>query len=222
MNMSAQMIDHQDAVRSLMAERYLLGELDAGEREAYEEHLFCCDACFAQVKAGTEFVSHLRQMGPEEAAARPRWSQLIFRAFRPSAALVFAVLFLCAAGVNVRQAIVIQQMNAPEEVMVVTVKQASRASEMPISVPRRGSFVLRAVFGSDQKLQSYRARVVSASGKEMAPVTITKPETGDVQLRLNADQFRDGDYTLIVQAIDQTTHSIRVIGQYPFQVHLQD
>jgi hypothetical protein len=40
------MIDHQDAVKSLMAERYLLGELNAGEREAYEEHFFSCDACF--------------------------------------------------------------------------------------------------------------------------------------------------------------------------------
>ena len=51
MNMSAQMIDHQDAVKSLMAERYLLGELNASEREAYEEHLFSCDACFDQFTA---------------------------------------------------------------------------------------------------------------------------------------------------------------------------
>src|SRR6476660_8877819 len=104
MNMSAQMIDHQDAVKNLMAERYLLGELNAGEREAYEEHLFSCDACFEQVKAGTELVGHLRQIGAEEAAARPRWSQLIYRAIRPSAALVFGVMFLCTAGVSVRQA----------------------------------------------------------------------------------------------------------------------
>ena len=64
------MNDHQEAVKNLMAERYLLGELDAGEREAYEEHLFSCDACFAQVKAGTEFVSHLRMgVDPQPAPA---------------------------------------------------------------------------------------------------------------------------------------------------------
>jgi anti-sigma factor RsiW len=220
--MSAQMNDHQEAVKNLMAERYLLGELNACEREAYEEHLFSCDACFEQVKAGTEFVGHLRRMGAEEAAARPRWSQLIYRAVRPSAALVFGVMFLCTAGVSVRQAMVIHRLNAPEAVMVATVKRASRASEMPISVPRQGHFELRAVFQPEQKLQSYTARVVGISGKEMAPVAIRKPETGEVQVRLDADQFRDGDYTLIVQAIDQTTHSIRVIGQYPFQLHLQD
>jgi anti-sigma factor RsiW len=222
MNMSAQMNDHQEAVKNLMAERYLLGELNAGEREAYEEHLFSCDACFEQVKAGTEFVGHLRRMGPEEAAARPRWGQLISRAFRPSAALVFGVMFLCTAGVSVRQAMVIHRQNAPEAVKVATVKRASRASEMPISVPRRGHFELRAVFPSEQELQSYTARIVSVSGKEMASVAIMDPEPTELQVRLAADDFRDGDYILIVQAIDQTTHSIRVIGQYPFQLHLQD
>lgn len=256
MDMSAQMIDHQEAVKNLMAERYLLGELNAGEREAYEEHLFSCNACFEQVKAGTEFIGHLRQMGADEkagtefvsylqqigaegtvnhwgfsrlrrmgaeepvAVAQPRWSQLIYRAFRPSAALAFAVLFFCAAGVNVRQAMVIHRLNAPEVVMVTTVKPASRAAEMPISVPRRGHFELRAVFSYERKLQSYTARVVSVSGKEIASVAIMNPET-DLQLRLDADKFRDGDYILIVQAIDQTTRSTRVIKQYPFQLHLQ-
>lgn len=93
---------------------------------------------------------------------------------------------------------------------------------MPINVPRRGHFELRAVFPSEQKLQSYRARIVSVSGKEVASVPIMDPEPTELQVRLTADDFRDGDYTLIVQAIDQMTHSIRVIGQYPFQLHLQD
>jgi anti-sigma factor RsiW len=220
--MSGQMIDHQDAVKSLMAERYLLGELNAGERDAYEEHLFSCNSCFEQVKAGTEFVGHLRHIGTEKAEEQPAWSQLIYRALRPSPALVFGVLFLCTAGVSVRQAMVIHQMNAPEAVTVATITGASRASDKPISVPRRGSFELRAVFGPEQNLQSYRARVVSASGKEMASVAIKNPETAAVQVRLNAGSFRDGDYILIVQAIDQTTRSTRVIKQIPFQLNLQD
>jgi anti-sigma factor RsiW len=220
--MSEQMIDHQDAVKSLMAERYLLGELNAGEREAYEEHLFSCDTCFEQVKAGTEFVGHLRRIGTEKGEEQPAWSRLVHRALHPSPALVFGLLFLCTTGVSVRQAMVIHQMNAPEAVTVATITGASRASDKPISVPRRGSFELRAVFGPEQNLQSYRARVVSASGKEMASVAIKNPETAAVQVRLNAGSFRDGDYILIVQAIDQTTRSTRVIKQIPFQLNLQD
>src|SRR4029077_15422017 len=60
--MNTRMINHDDAVKDLMAERYLLGELNTDERDAYEEHLFSCDACFEQVKAGTEFVSHLQHI----------------------------------------------------------------------------------------------------------------------------------------------------------------
>ena len=218
--MSEQMIDHQDAVKSLMAERYLLGELNAGEREAYEEHLFSCDTCFEQVKAGTEFVGHLRRIGTEK--EQPAWSRLVHRVLRPSPALAFGVLFLCTTGVSVRQAMVIHQMNAPESVNVLTVRPVARALDNPLTVPRQGNFELRSGFQPKLKLQSYRARVVSASGKEMASVAIKDPENGEIQLRLNAGQFRDGDYILIVQAIDQTTRGTRVIKQIPFQLNLQD
>ena len=61
--MNTRIINHDEAVKDLMAERYLLGELNAAEREAYELHLFSCDACFEQVKVGTEFVTHLRHIG---------------------------------------------------------------------------------------------------------------------------------------------------------------
>lgn len=220
--MSAQMIDHQDAVKNLMAERYLLGELNAGEREAYEEHLFSCDACFEQVKAGTEFVSHLRRIGVEETAVQPSWKQLIHRALRPSPALAFAIMFFCVAGISARQAVIIHQMKAPESVTVITVPPAARASETPLTAPRNGNFELRAVFQPRPKLQSYRARVGSTSGKEVASVAIKNPESGELQLRLNGDSLRDGDYVLIVQAIDHATGSIQIIEQRPFKLQLQD
>ncbi len=67
--MNARMIDHDEAVKDLMAERYLLGELNASDRDAYEEHLFSCDACFEQIKTGTEFVDHLRHIGTDDPQA---------------------------------------------------------------------------------------------------------------------------------------------------------
>jgi anti-sigma factor RsiW len=222
MNMSAQMIDHQDAVKSLMAERYLLGELKAGEREAYEEHLFSCDACFEQVKAGTEFVGHLRRIGIEEAEERSSWSRLVHLVFRPSPALAFAIMFLCTAGIGVRQAVIIHQMDAPESVIVLTVPPPARALTNPLIAPRRGNFELRTVFPHNAKLQSYTARVVSASGKEAASAAIKQPWAGEVQVRVNAGSFRDGNYTLIVQAIDQATGSPQLVVQQSFKLQLQD
>src|SRR5579864_8034895 len=102
--MSAQMIDHQEAVKNLMAERYLLGELNAGEREAYEEHLFSCDACFDQVKAGTEFVGHLRQIGTEKAAAvMPGFLARLMTSLRQPMTVAACALLACISGLSVYQ-----------------------------------------------------------------------------------------------------------------------
>ena len=114
--MSAHMIDHQEAVKGLMAERYLLGELTAGERDAYEEHFFSCDACFEQVRAGTEFVNHLRRIGPVGPAieaAPPRWVQSLRGMLRP--APVFALATVILAGTTLYQNIVtIPMLKGPQ------------------------------------------------------------------------------------------------------------
>lgn len=63
--MTARIMEHDEAIKNLTAERYLLGELNVSDRDAYEAHLFSCPACFEQVKAGSEFVGHLRRIGVE-------------------------------------------------------------------------------------------------------------------------------------------------------------
>lgn len=113
-------------------------------------------------------------------------------------------------------------MNAPELVTVVTVTPAARTLVNPLTAPRQGNFELRGVFQPNPKLQSYRARVVTGSGKEVASVAIKNPENGEFQVRVNADLFRDGDYVLMVQATDKTTGSTTAIEQRPFKLQLQD
>jgi anti-sigma factor RsiW len=110
--MNARIIDHDEAVKDLMAERYLLGELNATERDAYEEHLFCCDACFQQVKAGTELIGELRRIeaeGPHVPLAPGFMSRLLTTASQPVTITVFALL-LFATGVAVRQGSIISRL----------------------------------------------------------------------------------------------------------------
>src|SRR5215472_14855904 len=99
--MNAKVIDHEQAIKNMMAERYLLGELTDAERDAYEAHLFDCQVCFAQVKTGTEFVGHIKRIGEEEhvrAVAQPvGWLATLKAGFRqPVAAFAFA---LCAFAI---------------------------------------------------------------------------------------------------------------------------
>ncbi|MFC5865530.1 zf-HC2 domain-containing protein [Acidicapsa dinghuensis] len=68
-------MDHSEAVNAMMAERYLLNELSADERDAFEEHFFDCAECAIDVRAGAAFVQEAKAQLPGltlEAAPRVR------------------------------------------------------------------------------------------------------------------------------------------------------
>jgi|GEM_PF-4118484 hypothetical protein len=55
-------MDHNLTIKNHLAERYLLGELTECEQEAYEEHFFECAACAEEVRLGSEFLQHARDV----------------------------------------------------------------------------------------------------------------------------------------------------------------
>ena len=113
--MNTRMINHDDAVKDLMAERYLLGELNTTERDAYEQHLFSCDACFEQVKAGTEFVTHLRHIGTEapQAPLLPGFMSRLMTSARQPLTITVLGFLLFASGVAIHQGSVIAHLKEP-------------------------------------------------------------------------------------------------------------
>ena len=58
---SSDPMDHTEAVKLSNVERYVLGELNASEREAFEEHYFECVDCAAEVKATAAFIDNMRE-----------------------------------------------------------------------------------------------------------------------------------------------------------------
>jgi len=55
---------HSEAVEQLAVERYLLEELDPDAREEFEEHLFDCQECALDLRAGTHFVNEAKAQLP--------------------------------------------------------------------------------------------------------------------------------------------------------------
>jgi hypothetical protein len=49
---------HDEAVRILATEKYLLGELHPELRDQFEEHLFDCQACAMDLWAAATFLEH--------------------------------------------------------------------------------------------------------------------------------------------------------------------
>lgn len=222
--MNARVIDHQQAIKNMMAEHYLLGELNENERDAFEAHLFECSDCFEQVKAGTEFVNSLKKIGAEEAGAvsQSGWRHALARWFQPKPALVFAVMFLCAAGFNIYQELLLHQMSAPEVVAVQTLRPEARGGSNVVLAPRRGAFELRVLIQSTPGLKLNRAQILNDAGKEIASFPVKSLRGDELQIRLRAAMFRPGSYVLVVKAIDPATARENVLDQYPFELMLQD
>jgi hypothetical protein len=65
-------MDHDEAVRLKATERYLLEELDADQREEFEEHLFDCQECAVDVRAGAMFVEQSKAALAETPVSAPK------------------------------------------------------------------------------------------------------------------------------------------------------
>src|ERR1700757_2201234 len=62
-------MDHEEAGRQNATERYLLDELDPELRDQFEEHLFDCQDCALDLRAGAMFVEQTKVILAEPAVS---------------------------------------------------------------------------------------------------------------------------------------------------------
>jgi hypothetical protein len=197
------MINHDEAVKDLMAERYLLGELNTAERDAYEEHLFSCDACFEQVKAGTEFVTHLRHIGtqdPQVPLLPGFMSRIVTSARQPVTITAFGLL-LFASGVAIHQNSVIAHLKEPRpEIRSVLTGVAHGSGETHlIKIPRNSALSLNVEYEPKGEFISYRAQILSSSGKALHAVALPETQVGTTaSIALPADALKPAQYSIVV------------------------
>jgi hypothetical protein len=224
--MNARMIDHDEAVKGLMAERYLLGELNAAERDAYEEHLFCCDACFQQVKAGTELIGELRHSGtegPQVLLAPGFLSRLLANARQPLTVTVFGFL-LFATGVAIRQGSIISHLKEPRpEIRSVLTGVAHGSDETnKLRVSRNSGLSLNVEYARKGEFTAYRADILSSSGKAMYAVALPDTQIGTMaSIVLPAEALKPGQYSIVVfgQRSDGTQEEV---GRGVFELQFTD
>jgi hypothetical protein len=100
---------HQEIEEKDIVEAYLRGRLSENDRQAFEEHFFACDECFAQVQETETFASGIRQAAEsgvlpaereEPAGMLAGWLRPAF-AFSVAAVVVLAVATAWLAMVQV-------------------------------------------------------------------------------------------------------------------------
>jgi hypothetical protein len=199
--MTARIINHDDAIKNLMAERYLLSELNTDERDAYEEHLFSCDACFEQVKAGTEFVRHLRHLDTQQPPLAPGFMSRVIAAIRQPLTLTMFTFLVLMGGFAVHQNSEISYLKEPRpEIRSVLTGIAHGSSEVHlITVPRNSALSLNVEYAPKGEFISYRAQILSSSGKALHTVALPETQVGTTAtIALPADALKPAQYSMVV------------------------
>lgn len=231
---------HQEAEKSGSAARYLLGEMSADEREAFEEHLFACPDCARIVQADLILKTcrqALRGEGAHSEQDKERiGSPIIGRIFdrlavgpKISAAAIFAAA--CFAPLAAYQYFfelpILQEENkrltAPRALDYHQLETSVRSAERIVRL-REDCIEVALWFEFAPELESekgfpdYRCIIESEAGRRFA---IPHPAPDDFTLRLliPCSALPAGKYTLSVYGIRNQGQVL--IDEFDFETQLE-
>lgn len=214
-------MDHDEAIRLKASERYLLDELDPDLREEFEEHMFGCQECAVDVRAGAMFVEQSKVVLAEApvaspvrvpAASRPGW----FTWLRPAFAVpVLALLLAVIAYQNLVQVPHLQMaVNRPQFGPSVPVNFSTRGSDttkIKVHVHEGFAVAFSVVSLPQDKVASYAAELYNPAGKLEWSGSIPKAEAEEgLQISVPASNVRPGKYTLAVSSLNTSGQSSKI------------
>ncbi len=200
-------MDHTEALEQMATERYLLDELTPDQREAFEEHLFDCQECALDLRAGTAFVQEAKAQLPALTADLPRrepapvkaekksWFSWLAPVFsRPAfAAPVFAAMLLVIGYQNLVTVPALRiAANEPHVTPWTSLHTATRGSaSTAVQVDPKSGVVLLVDLPTEPSYTSYSFELAGPEGKTAWTLNITAPQE-------NTDNVNDGTQSLTI------------------------
>jgi hypothetical protein len=224
----------------MAVERYVLGEMTAADRQAFEEHYFTCPECLEAVTFASDFleVGHdyaLRHTLEPAVAPDPAWHKRIFSTswwFSPVPAFVSAV-FLALFGLATYQGIELAQatkrLNTPRVVATsVFLPLAARGAsdnamgaDLPtVTIDRNQAFELDFDLPQDRgQHPAYEGEIISKSASPGIS-TFSLPaehlnQFSRVELAIPPTLFQ-GPYQLVIRGINDGAKEKTTIARYDF------
>jgi hypothetical protein len=221
-------MNHDEAIRSGAAEKYVLRELSDELRDAYEDHFLECAECTKNMHAlsgfaegGSEVYENLHA---EIVPGKPRsiWSRL----FQPSIAIpAFAAMLLVLAAVGYQTSRMRIGNSGTNGVASVAGKSAfgdttrgairlfgderKAGGQVPVVRIRAGQgFTLNFDFLSPRKFDSYLGKLQDSSGRLILPVTLPGDMANrEVNLAIPAGLVHAGKYTLFFVGVSSPSQA---------------
>jgi len=211
-------MDHSEAVEQMATERYLLDELTPEQREAFEEHLFDCQECALDLRAGTAFVQEAKAQLPALTAELPRHSPAAVQkksrfswltpVFRPTfAAPVFAAMLLVIGYQNLVTVPALRvAANEPHVAPWTSLHTATRGSAgTPVEVSSKNGAVLLVDLPTQPGFTSYVFDLAGPNGKTAWNLSVPAPQAetdaandGTQSIAISGAGLQNGAYTLTV------------------------
>ncbi len=232
---------HTDAVEQHSVERYLLGELTGSARERFEDHLFDCAECTAELKDGVLFVEAARAeleaspvTFPVQAEVKERKPSWFAWLWQP--ALLAPALAACLAVIAYQSAVVLPEMRAelarndqPTLVQPLVLANAgARGDTVPeITASRNGSYALSVDIPPSPGATTYRCTLYAEDGAALWHVDVPAAQVKDaVSIQVPAHAAREGVQELRVEnassvtAATQSGDKLVPLARYTYRLKL--
>jgi len=204
-------MDHSEAAESQAVERYLLGEMDKPETEAFETHFFACPVCAEEVQLGALLHENGRAVARETPA--PGWIDRLRAWLRQPMFVAPAFAALVLAVVAGYQAQEIARLNQPQWAPSYTLRAAARGTAQTIPADRR--FVELNPDLRDTSFPQYRWELYDASGKLERSASGIPPNPGAPLSVVVPPGLAPGKYVLKVWGI--RAGKPELLDEYPFE-----
>ena len=204
-------MNHEDAIREMAVEKYILGELTGDSRNVFEEHLFDCQLCAADLQSGITLLEETRRelaASMREGTAPARWS------FLPawlSPMWLVPALAACLVLIAYQSVVVVPGMRkelaeakAPEVLnsLALTGGTARGSDLQKVTAPVNGSFLLSVDIPPGSDYSSYLCSLHSPNGSMVWSGKVTTEQAKDaVQLRIPLTITKPGENTLVVNGL---------------------
>ena len=220
------MIDEFHTPSRFTAERYLLGELTANERERFEEHYFSCAECANEVLAGAAFLDNSRELLPHldkpqkvPDPAKPRFGWFSWP-FYPQAAFAAAALLAVLAGYQ--NAIQIPRLRAHgsgDELVVagaaIALSERAASSLVIPAKSRNVPIFIRRDWQENYPL--YVSEIENAAASNVLLSSGEAPAANSLSITIPAARLGPGKYLVILYGVS-AAGSRQVVGRYPLTI----
>jgi hypothetical protein len=225
-------MEHHHIAEHHLVEQYLLNELSPERVDEFEEHLFDCQACAADVKATAAFMAVARQeLAKPEAqvvsigAPSAKWGRLLsWKQAVPMYALAACLLVLLYQNAVVYPKLKseVATLQAPEVLAQVSLVGGNSrgGGDVPSAIVGDGQSVeLLVDIPTQERFSDYTCVLYSPSHELLSTIHLPAQETKDtVHIRVPAVKKRmDGMYSLVVSGNNPSSASVD-LAQYRFEL----